>query len=442
MKARAGIAVLGWLFLSPGLLHGQEWVQITPADGGAPLHRSRAAAIYDPRGHRMVVFGGTSPLGKLNDVWALDLQTNRWIELTPPTDGPTPEPRLTPSTVYDPQGHRMVMWSGQGKEGVFFNDIWAFDLAAHTWTELTPADPKPNKRYGTVSILDPQSRNMAVFAGFTDEGRFGDTWRFDMESGAWTRIFENEGPGRRCLHSASLDRARQRMIIYGGQRSGPLGDIWAFDLSAHTWTELTPADSPPGRFFASQVYVPYNDRAVIFGGNLGEDIRTAEVWAFDLKTNTWQQLSPQGNPPPERDGAVAIFVEAEGRMVVFGGGGAGVKLYNDTWSLNGLSPPAPTAVEESALPGRFALFQNYPNPANPSTTIAYDLPSPTYVRLDIYDLLGQEARQLVDQAQPAGRWSISWDGTDAEGRRAASGVYLYRLETREGAQTKKLVLVR
>ncbi|MBM3277935.1 MAG: hypothetical protein FJY95_07615 [Candidatus Handelsmanbacteria bacterium] len=75
---------------------------------------------------------------------------------------------------------------------------------------------------------------MDIFAGFTDEGRFGDTWRVDLSSGARTRIFEREGPGLRCLHSASHDRRGRRMIVYGGQRSGSLDDIWAFDFAANT----------------------------------------------------------------------------------------------------------------------------------------------------------------------------------------------------------------
>jgi len=436
-----GILLLTGLALLPGAAGAQEWVQLKTR-GPTPPHRSRAAAVYDPQGHRLVVFGGTSPLGNLNDVWALDLRTLEWAELTPPTDGPTPQPRLTPSAVYDPGGQRMLMWSGQGDEG-FFNDLWAFDLQQGVWAELRPAGEEPNKRYGTASALDPASGSMAIFAGFTDEGRFGDTWRFDLSSGAWTRIFEREGPGLRCLHSASYDRRGRRMIVYGGQRSGPLDDIWAFDFAANTWTELTPEQRPPGRMFTAQVYDPYHHRALLFGGNLGEQVRTNEVWAFDLKMNSWESLNPKGTPPPERDGAVAVYVEGEGRMVVFGGGGSGVTLYNDTWALEGISPPTPTAVGETAArPAAFFLGQSYPNPANPTATITYELADPVQVRLGIFDLLGRQVRPLAEGAQPAGQHAATWDGLDQQGRRAGSGVYLYRLETPAGAQSKKLALVR
>ncbi len=432
---------LVWLALLPAAAGAQEWVQLNTR-GPTPPHRSRAAAIYDPQAHRLVIFGGTSPLGNLNDIWALDLHTLEWADLTPPTDGPTPGPRLTPSAVYDPKGHRMLMWSGQGDEG-FFNDLWAFDLAQGTWAELSPAGEVPNPRYGTVSALDPVSGEMAVFAGFTDEGRFGDTWRYGLGSGVWTRIFEREGPGLRCLHSASFDRQGGRMVIYGGQRSGPLDDIWAFDFATNTWTELTPQQRPPGRMFTAQVYDVYHRRALLFVGNLGGQVRTNEVWAFDLQTNTWHLLPALGPPPPARDGAVAVMVESEGRVVVFGGGGSGVTLYQDTWSLEGISPPVPTAVSETAgLPLKFTLGQNYPNPANPATTITYELAAPAAVRLGIFDLLGRQVRQLAEGMRPAGQHTATWDGLNQQGRRAGSGIYLYRLETPEGAQIRKLMLVR
>ncbi|MBI2506227.1 MAG: T9SS type A sorting domain-containing protein [Candidatus Latescibacteria bacterium] len=442
MKSTARwLLAVSWLALLPVSPGAQEWVRLNTS-GPTPPHRSRAAAICDPRGHRLVVFGGTSPLGNLNDIWALDLGTLEWADLTPLTDGPIPRPRLTPSAVYDPGGHRMLMWSGQGDEG-FFNDLWAFDLKQGTWTELNTTGAVPNRRYGTVSALDPGSGSMAIFAGFTDEGRFGDTWRYALESRVWTRIFESEGPGLRCLHSASFDRQGRRMIIYGGQRSGPLDDIWAFEFATDTWTELTPEQRPPGRMFTAQVYDAYHHRVLLVGGNLGEQVRTNEVWAFDLKSNTWELLNPQGTPPPERDGAVAVYVESEGRVVVFGGGGSGVTLYNDTWSLEGISPPAPTAVAEAVeRPPGSVLGQNYPNPANPATTITYELAAPARVRLSIVDVLGREVRRLAEGPQPAGQHAATWDGRDQQGHRAGSGTYLYRLETPEGVQTKKLVLVR
>ena len=79
------------------------------------------------------------------------------------------------------------------------------------------------------------------------------------------------------------------------------------------------------------------------------------------------------------------------------------------------------------LPQGFALGPNYPNPFNPSTIIPYQLSAPSPVRLEVFNILGQHMATLVDEEQEAGAYRARWDGTDAAGGAAASGVYFYRL---------------
>ncbi|MDX9785045.1 MAG: M20/M25/M40 family metallo-hydrolase [Spirochaetia bacterium] len=89
-----------------------------------------------------------------------------------------------------------------------------------------------------------------------------------------------------------------------------------------------------------------------------------------------------------------------------------------------------------------SLDQNRPNPFNPSTLIAYSLPSAGRVRLEVYNLRGQLVNTLVDTDQLAGQHSAVWDGTDASGRSAASGLYLYRLSCGNQAVTRKMLLIK
>jgi len=86
--------------------------------------------------------------------------------------------------------------------------------------------------------------------------------------------------------------------------------------------------------------------------------------------------------------------------------------------------------------------QNYPNPFNPTTTIRYDLPKRAKVSLVIYNLLGREVRQLVNSVQEPGYKKLIWDGKDAQGQRVPAGVYLYRLQAGDFAQTRKLVVLK
>jgi hypothetical protein len=103
----------------------------------------------------------------------------------------------------------------------------------------------------------------------------------------------------------------------------------------------------------------------------------------------------------------------------------------------------PVAVEEPAGPGpAFALWQNRPNPFNPMTTIVYSVPGETHVRLVVYDLSGRVAAKLVDRVESLGRHEVHWTGEDARGRPLASGVYLYRLTTAFGTESRRLVLAR
>jgi hypothetical protein len=90
----------------------------------------------------------------------------------------------------------------------------------------------------------------------------------------------------------------------------------------------------------------------------------------------------------------------------------------------------------------FALFQNTPNPFNPTTTIKYSVPAPGMVDLRVYDVNGRLVRILVDEQKPAGDHTAIWDGRDDTDGVAASGVYFCRLEAGGVRQAKKLVLLK
>jgi predicted transposase YbfD/YdcC len=100
------------------------------------------------------------------------------------------------------------------------------------------------------------------------------------------------------------------------------------------------------------------------------------------------------------------------------------------------------AQSSASVPTEFTVSQNYPNPFNPVCMIAYALPTDCQVRLDIYNILGQKVRVLVDEYQSAGYKSVTWDGKDDHGQELASGVYFYRLEAGNFTQARKMVLMK
>jgi len=103
---------------------------------------------------------------------------------------------------------------------------------------------------------------------------------------------------------------------------------------------------------------------------------------------------------------------------------------------------AETQAENSAIPGDFALGQNYPNPFNPSTTISYRVSEDTPVRITIYDLMGREVRELVNEHKSGGTYHVTWNGLTNTGSQVASGVYLYKMEAGDFVQTRKLILAK
>jgi hypothetical protein len=103
---------------------------------------------------------------------------------------------------------------------------------------------------------------------------------------------------------------------------------------------------------------------------------------------------------------------------------------------------AAVAPDEPAVPTVFHASRPYPNPFNPTTTIAFDLPAGQRVTLAVYGLDGRRVRTVLAAVLPAGRHTVRWDGRDQGGRAAASGTYLYRLEAGPWSATGKLELIK
>jgi hypothetical protein len=97
---------------------------------------------------------------------------------------------------------------------------------------------------------------------------------------------------------------------------------------------------------------------------------------------------------------------------------------------------------DSSLPTQFALHQNSPNPFNPVTTIAYDIPEPTYVEIVIYDLLGGKVRTLVSKEMSPGFHSAVWNGKDDKGRLVASGMFIVRMTSNSFMNVRKMLMLK
>ena len=139
---------------------------------------------------------------------------------------------------------------------------------------------------------------------------------------------------------------------------------------------------------------------------------------------------------------------------------------NSSWGFpnflivnNQLCPPYPSCIEDyvgeqdttnceqvsiidETLPIAYNLYNAYPNPFNPITTLRYDLPEDANVNITIYDMMGRLVSNLVSSQQRAGYKSIQWNATNNIGQPVSAGLYLYTIQAGDYTQTKKMVLLK
>ena len=129
-------------------------------------------------------------------------------------------------------------------------------------------------------------------------------------------------------------------------------------------------------------------------------------------------------------------------------------VYNAQMALEAYQSFVKNKPEKQVLPVNFRLKQNYPNPFNAGTTIPFTILSPPVnssqfmvhrplpTTLNIYNILGQKVRTLVDEAKLPGEYEVRWYGKDHKGNFVASGVYFYQLKAGDFHESKKLILIR
>ena len=202
----------------------------------------------------------------------------------------------------------------------------------------------------------------------------------------------------------------------------PAGEVWNAGLS------------PDGRWFTTGIRGPDGDTYA------------PGVQFWDVQTG---RLVAEFSRPYQR-----IMFSPDGKTVAVGYDDGRIHLAPIETVLSDLPHDIPVAVEPRGLQlgllggiKRDALLPNYPNPFNPETWIPYQLAAAASVRIHIYDLMGRRVRTLDLGHQPAGTYlsrnrAAYWDGQDALGRRVATGIYFYQLETDNFTATRRMVIIK
>ena len=104
---------------------------------------------------------------------------------------------------------------------------------------------------------------------------------------------------------------------------------------------------------------------------------------------------------------------------------------------------SPLANDDNVnIPYVTALQKNYPNPFNPETTIHYSLREAGPVKIEVYNIKGQLVRYLVNELKNAGNYTVIWNGKDEQGKNVSSGIYFYRMQTKNYSSTQKMMLMK
>ncbi|MGI9028606.1 MAG: Kelch repeat-containing protein [Ilumatobacteraceae bacterium] len=313
-----------------------------------PDRRFAPCGALDEQAGVVHVFGGRADDGSthLADAWSLDLGHRRgarpaWTPAAPAGATSAPPAVRSCAAAWDPTGDRLLVFGGWDG-GTHDGGLRAFDPASGTWEQLcdvTACGPGPAPRRAAQLVVDDARRRVLVFGG-TNGSYFDDVWSLSLEDPVWTRL-DAAGPRpiSRAGHSTVVDAERDAVFLFGGTRPGSdLADLWRFDLATDTWTPLDascPAGCPAARSGATLSSDLAGDRLALYGGwESATNTYHREAWTLEALDSApvWRRSVVDGEAPQARYFHVAGWDDDVGQLVVFGGGSSG-NAYKDAFGL-------------------------------------------------------------------------------------------------------------
>ncbi len=279
-----------------------------------------------------------------------------------------------------------------------------------------------------------------IFAGTNDHGIFrstddGATW-FQANNGIlstviWSFLINGNTifAGGPMLYR-SMDNGANWENLTNGFPNPPL-NVYAFTMIGSTIYIAMDggvyASSDNGDIWSNKGLNYLNPYAICsFGTNLFAGVSGNGVYLSTDSGAGWESVS-EGLPAP-------IYPQ---EFVA-----SGDKIFLSAWYEGLFERPLSelvTSVEDSrnGVPINFYLYQNFPNPFNPTTNIEYQIPGREFVTLEVYDVLGNEVAILVNEEKPGGNYT-----TKFEGNNLSSGIYFYQLKAGSFSSIKKMILLK
>ncbi len=307
----------------------------TTSDPLGPSARMNHSLVMDPARRRAIVFGGFDGT-YVNDAWSLDLSdmaAPSFEALVPSSAAPSL--RFAHTAVLDADRERMlVVFGSDGTSGIFeyFNDIWALDLTSPSgvadWSLIDPSGLLPPPRDEHVSVLDRANNRLVIFGGFDDFTVFADVWALDLSvpgNEVWAQMFPTgDAPAGRAGAAAVYDPIGRRMLVHGGgDGSAFLSDLWALDLSSpgeERWERLERPRAPLGRTLHIMALDPSGPGLLLFGGqalSAFSDIQSLPLNGSGPRA--WNEITPITGSARALSSSAADIDPETGNVIIHGG---------------------------------------------------------------------------------------------------------------------------
>ncbi len=228
------------------------------------------------------------------------------------------------------------------------------------------------------------------------------------------------------------------IFLLGGVENGVSQKIYEFNTTDTTFKRISLELLQP-RAGGTVVYFPLTDMFYVIGGYNENSQALADVDLFMAHGFGFFNIQRGQSLNVARNNPSVAYVNNQ--IFVFGGFDEKNEVIS---SVEVFNKDATTDISNGTndIPTEYELFQNYPNPFNPTTEIKFSIPYSSDVSIEIYSLLGERIKTLVNNNISSGNYAVTWNGNDDSGNPVSSGVYFYVLRTDKLTLSKKMMLVK
>ncbi len=350
-----------------------------------------------------------------NDLWEYNPDTNNWIQKADFIGGGRGD------AVGFSIGNKAYL--GTGFNGSVIKDFWEYDPETNSWWKKADFGGAARRNAIGLSIDDKGYIGLGKSGSY-----FTDFWEYIPDSDSWVQ--KADFPGQSRERAIGFSVGNRGYVGFGWSGETNLKDFWEYNPETDSWIRKkdfggAPRNQPVGFSIAGKGYVLTGVGTTQY----------ADLWEYDPKTNTW--IKKEDFPGSERESAVGFSIGNKGYIST---GWNGTTRFNDFWEYAPEIDTTSTSIYDEKsqdIPNLYELSQNYPNPFNPTTQIRFGLPINSFVKLEVFNMVGQKVSTVVNERKPSGWHEVTFDASNL-----ASGIYIYRIQAANFAETKKLVLIK